>query len=119
MVHAISEEKSRDAYRNLQRTLAEYRMAKRRVSDILNSMAAKGVKRIVLWGNTNITDLVLRLIAKDGPSMTVVGVVDSTDRHPRTIDASILPALSLDAVVICEAEAAGIPEGMTSCRLIS
>lgn len=118
LTNAGREEKSRIAYRNLQRTLADYNRSERRVADSLNSMVTKGVRRVVLWGNTNITDLVLRLITENGRRITVVGIVDPTGRHPRTIDVSILPALNLDAVVICQAGANGVPEGIELWRLV-
>ena len=111
-------EKSRIAYRNLQRTLADYNWTERRVADSLISMVTKGARRVVLWGNTNITDLVMRLISENCRLLTVVGVVDPTGRHPRAIDVSILPALNLDVVVICEAEADAVPEGIEAWRLV-
>ena len=105
-------------YPTLQGILSDYGRAERRVADSLNSMMTSGARRVVLWGNTNITELVLKLIAENGHRISVVGVVEPTGRHPRTIDVSVLPALNLDAVVVCEPGANGMPEGIRAWRLV-
>jgi hypothetical protein len=45
---------------------ADFNRAEQRVADSLDSMATRGVRRVVLWGNTAITDLVTRLISENG-----------------------------------------------------
>ncbi len=111
-------EKSRLTYRFLQRTLKQYNQAERRVADSVESMLAQGVKRIVLWGDTEITDLCLRLLGELDGDVKVVGVIDPTGKNPRAIHPDGLPSLDVDAVVVCEAELPDLPNEISVWRLV-
>ena len=110
-------EKSRLTYRFLRRTLQEYGDVERRVQDNVESLAARGVKSVVLWGAGEIADLFLRVIERSGNGITILGVVDPSGRHPRSIHPSTLVGLSVDAAVVCDGDGVGIPAGMTIWRL--
>lgn len=105
-------EKSRLTYHFLQRTLLKYQEAERKVVSCVDQMAAQGLRRLVLWGNTGITDLCLGLIDRLQNEVVVIGVVDQQRMHPISIDPSRLNASNVDAILICDPESADLPEGI-------
>jgi EPS-associated MarR family transcriptional regulator len=110
-------EKSRLTYRFLQRTLRQYEEAEGKVRDCVESMLAQGVRRVALWGRTEITDLCERVLKKMDGQIKVVGVVDPTGRNPAYIHPSMLTSLSADAVLVCETDSNPPPTGITVWRL--
>jgi EPS-associated MarR family transcriptional regulator len=113
-------EKSRLTYTFLQRSLKEYHEAERRVKASIEEMLAQGVRKIVLYGNNEITDLCLRLLEQmsDGKRISVLGVVDEMERHPLSISPSQVVGLGVDAVVVCDAEVSKLPRGIQVRRLV-
>ena len=102
-------EKSRLTYRFLQRTMKQYYEAEKKIRDCVELMLAKGVKRVALWGNTDITDLCLGILEQVDGGVEVIGVVDPSDSHPKSIHQSELRVMAPDAIFLCDSEAKGIP----------
>ena len=100
-------EKRRLTYYFLQQTLAQYQVAERKIAECVELMVARGVNRVVLWGNTEITDLCIDLIERLECSIEVIGVADSTGLHPRSIEPSMHNAHDCDAIFACDPD---IPE---------
>ncbi len=110
--------KSRLAYLFLQATLKQYGQVERRVADSVESMAARGIKRVVLWGNTEITDLCLRVIRSMHDRLEVVAVADAAGKHLLAVHPEQVAGLDADAVVVCETEAAGLPRDLPIWKLV-
>ena len=110
-------EKSRLTYRFLQRTMKQYQDAESKVADSIESMHARGVRSVVLWGNTGITDLCLRVFEQMDGGLQVLGVVDQTGSHPMAIHPSRLAGLDPDAIFVCDADAEELPADLPAWRL--
>lgn len=111
-------EKSRLTYNFLQRTLKQYNQAERRVAESVESMIAQGIRRVVLWGETELTDLCLRIISEIDGDVRIVGVIDPTGKNPRAIHPDSLASLDVDAVIVCEAELPELPQDISVWRLV-
>jgi MarR family transcriptional regulator, temperature-dependent positive regulator of motility len=111
-------EKSRLTYRFMQRTLKEYNQAESRIRDSVELMVAHGIRRVVLWGHTEITRLCLRVIQSIGAEVRVMGVVDPSGKHPNALHPSQVEAMDVDAVVVCEPDIDGIPIGTEVWKLV-
>ncbi len=110
--------KSRLAYHFVQRTLRQYAAVEDRVAESVERMAARGVRRVVLWGATEITELCLRVLKRSDAPLKVVGVIDPSGRHPQALSVEQLAAVAPDAVIVCEPEAAGLPAGLEAHWLV-
>ena len=110
-------EKSRLTYRFMQRTLREYNRAEGRIRESVELMVARGIGRVLLWGNTEITRLCLEVLSAMDGTVRVVGVVDPSGLHPKALHPSQARAMDVDAVVVCEPEAE-VPAGMEVWRLV-
>lgn len=113
-------EKSRLTYGFLQRSIKEYYEAERRVKAGVEEMLAQGIRRIVLYGNNEVTDLCLRLLDEttNGEDIKVVGVVDHAGEHPLSVSISQLLDLGADAIVVCDGEVGALPNGIPIRRLV-
>ena len=109
-------QKSILTYKFLRRTLKQYKEAEQKVADCVDSMVARGVGKVVLWGNTEVTDLCLRLIERTGNVVEVLGVVDPTGQHPRSINPSGIQSMDT-SIILCDQEADDVPSGMPVWRL--
>ena len=110
-------EKSRLTYRFIQRSLRQYRDAERKVADSAELMRARGVRRVLFWGQSEITDMCLGVFEKMAGDMEVLGVVDKTGSHPMAIHPSRCAALGADAIFVCDDEAGDLPEGIPIWRI--
>jgi len=95
-------EKSRLTYRFLKNTLRQYEEAESRVRDCIESMVAQGVRRVALWGRTEITELCLRVLNSMDGHIKVIGVVDTQDRHNSSLTPYMLDSMVVDAILVCE-----------------
>jgi MarR family transcriptional regulator, temperature-dependent positive regulator of motility len=111
-------EKSRLTYRFMQRTLKEYSQAESRIRDSVELMVAQGIRRVIMWGNTEITKVCLRVLSSMDGQVKIVGVVDPSGRHPNALHPSQVQSLDVDAVVVCKPDAEGIPSGLDIWRLV-
>lgn len=97
-------EKTRLTYRFLRRQLNQYNRAEQRVRRTLERMEAAGVRRLLLWGRNEISELCLRLVAQRGGRLRVVAVVDPRRPAEKRPDDGDLARLEPDAVLVCDAE---------------
>ncbi|MFC1654460.1 MarR family EPS-associated transcriptional regulator [Myxococcota bacterium] len=102
-------EKSRLTYRFLKRTLKKYEEAERKVIDCVESMLAQGVNKVVLWGNTEITELCMRVLGRMDGGVEVIGVVDPAGIHPRSIHPSRIRTMDIDAIFLCDTDSPDMP----------
>lgn len=111
-------EKSRLTYLFLRRCMRQYQQAESKVADSVESMQARGVSRLVLWGCTEITDLCLDVIERLGDGIEVLGVVDESGAHPRAIHPDSLEELGADSIFVCDERAANLPADIPAWRLM-
>lgn len=104
--------KSRLAYHFVQRTLRQYADVEDRVAESVHAMVDAGVRRVVLWGSTEITGLCTRVMAELDGQVKVIGVIDPTGQDPAALSLDQLAALSADAIVVCQPEAGDLPDAI-------
>lgn len=87
-------------------TLSFYREARHRVSEVLASAAASGVRRLALWGATELSEIVL--IAAGEAGLEVVAVVEEGDAYMKAKlgdmpvgGLEVLEGTSPEAVAVC------------------
>jgi hypothetical protein len=110
--------KSQLAYRFVQRTLKQYADVEARVVESVEQMADQGVRRVVLWGCTEITELCTRVMGRLNGKMKMVGVVDPVGIDESALSPAQLDSLQPDAIVVCEADASNLPEGIPAYWLV-
>jgi EPS-associated MarR family transcriptional regulator len=111
-------EKSRLTYRFLKKAIAEYNQAESVIEESVQTMLADGIRRVVLWGNNEITKLFLKITSRLDNKIRVCGIVDPSGRNPDAIKPEKIGALAVDAVVACEGEVVDIPDGVRTWRLV-
>ncbi len=110
-------EKSRLTYHFIKRSMRSYQEAERKVADAIESMAAQGVKRVVLWGNTEITEMCLRLFATMNGGIQVLGVVDASGAHPLSVHPERVGVMDAEAIFVCDDSARDLPANLPVWRI--
>jgi DNA-binding MarR family transcriptional regulator len=106
--------KSRLAYGFLRRTLATYARLEQRVLSRVRELEDSGARRVILWGQTEITGMCLRLLSQHNVRLQVLGVVEGNGNGSAGLVAAS------DAVLVCdpEADVASLPESARVWRLV-
>jgi len=97
-------EKTRLTYRFLRRQLNEYNRVEGRVAGVLERLEAAGVRRLLLWGRNEISELCLRLIGRRDGRLRVVAVIDPRRPAAERPDGGDPARLEPDALLVCDVE---------------
>ncbi len=60
----------------------------------------------------------MRLFSRMNGAVEILGVVDPTGNHPKSIHPSRLESMDPDAVFLCDSESKEIPEGLPVWKLL-
>jgi MarR family transcriptional regulator, temperature-dependent positive regulator of motility len=110
-------EKSRLTYHFIKRSMQSYQEAERKVAEAIESMAAQDVKRVVLWGNTEITEMCLSLFEKLAGGIVVLGVVDESGAHKLAMHPERVAVTDADAIFVCDDSARNLPSNFPIWRI--